>query len=253
MEQARLRGSVRRRSGTGSAPDLTPRQRRASALRASSISASATAARQLVGGGSGAPTGLEAAKARSLGPERGRPSARELARGRRGASSASSGWGGATCWPRRAAPDGLHRLDALLLEDALHALDRVALPVEQRLQPHDERDVVGAVVAPSAAALQRLDLREAGLPETEHMVRQVEILRHLADRPEGVWALVDHILLRVRLSRPEAHSSSSLTSRPLMRAFMTLDGLNTITLRGSMGTSTPVFGFARRAGPSAAR
>ncbi len=38
-----------------------------------------------------------------------------------------------------------------------------------------------------------------------------------------------------------------------MRAFMTLDGLNTITLRGSMGTSTPVFGFRPTRSPSAAR
>ena len=35
----------------------------------------------------------------------------------------------------------------------------------------------------------------------------------------------------------------SASSRPLIFAFRTLDGLNTITLRGRMGTSTPVFGL----------
>ena len=44
-------------------------------------------------------------------------------------------------------------------------------------------------------------------------------------------------------SRNEAPYPFSGSSRPLIFAFSTLDGLNTITLRGRMGTSTPVLGL----------
>ena len=56
--------------------------------------------------------------------------------------------------------------------------------------PLQQVDVVGPVVAPAAAALQRLDLGEAGLPEAQHVLRQVEVVGDLADGAEGVRALV---------------------------------------------------------------
>ena len=42
---------------------------------------------------------------------------------------------------------------------------------------------------------------------------------------------------------PYSFRLSCATSRPLILAFSTLDGLNTITRRGRIGTSTPVFGL----------
>src|SRR5580693_4579165 len=59
--------------------------------------------------------------------------------------------------------------------------------------------------------------------------------------------MTDYRLIRTETpGRPlgqEAPYSFSGTSRPLILAFSTLDGLNTITLRGRMGTSTPVLGL----------
>ena len=103
---------------------------------------------------------------------------------------------GAGLRPRRgalvAAADRLHEARALLLEDALHALDGVALAVEQMTDAAQEVDVVRPVIAPPAAALQRPDLREARFPEAQYVLRHVEVLGDLADGPERVRALVHH-------------------------------------------------------------
>ena len=56
--------------------------------------------------------------------------------------------------------------------------------------PLEQVDVVGAIVAPPAAALQRLDVGKAGLPEAQHVLRQVEVFGDLADGAECVGALV---------------------------------------------------------------
>ena len=63
-------------------------------------------------------------------------------------------------------------------------------------------------------------------------------LGDLADGPEGVRALVHRSVDGTAFTRPRRSPSP-----PLMRAFSTLDGLNTMTRRGSIGTSTPVFGL----------
>ena len=70
-------------------------------------------------------------------------------------------------------------------QQLLGASDGVALLVEEGADLAQDLDVLGAVVAPTAAALQRPDLRELALPEAQHVLRHVEIVRHLADRPEG--------------------------------------------------------------------
>lgn len=59
---------------------------------------------------------------------------------------------------------------ALLLEDALDALDGETLIVEQMTDALEELYVIGAVITPPAAALERLDLREPRFPETQHML-----------------------------------------------------------------------------------
>ncbi len=92
---------------------------------------------------------------------------------------------------RAGLPHRLHELGAVVLEDALHAADRVALAVEQVTDAAQQVDVVGPVVAPPAATLHRLDLAEPRFPEPQHMLRHVELVGHLADGAEGVRRLVD--------------------------------------------------------------
>ena len=54
----------------------------------------------------------------------------------------------------------------------------------------EEPDVLGAIVAPTAAALDRLHLDEAGLPEPQHVRRNVQRLGDLAYGAEGFGRLV---------------------------------------------------------------
>jgi hypothetical protein len=64
----------------------------------------------------------------------------------------------------------------------------------------DELDILRAVVAAPAAALHRLDLREARFPKPQHVLRQVEIFGHFADGAEGVGALVHGVALQDRIA-----------------------------------------------------
>ena len=56
--------------------------------------------------------------------------------------------------------------------------------------PLEQVDVVRTIVAAAAAALHRLDLREAGLPETQHMLGNVEFVRDFTDGTERIGRLV---------------------------------------------------------------
>src|SRR5690349_14715773 len=71
------------------------------------------------------------------------------------------------------------RLQPAFAQQALHALDRVALGVEQITYTPEQRDILRPVVAPPAAALQRLELWKLRLPEPEDMLRDMQILRDL--------------------------------------------------------------------------
>ena len=86
--------------------------------------------------------------------------------------------------------NGHDKADALLLQDALQPADGVALVVQQVLDAAQKVDVVRAIVAPATAPLQRLYFAKAGLPETQHVLRQVEIVGDLADGAECIRALV---------------------------------------------------------------
>src|SRR4051794_32945756 len=90
----------------------------------------------------------------------------------------------------RAVGEALHRFDAVLLEDPLHAADGVALAVEETADTLEQVDVVGAIIAAAAAALHRLDLGETRLPEPQHVLRNVEFLRYFADGSERIRRLV---------------------------------------------------------------
>ena len=71
-------------------------------------------------------------------------------------------------------------------KNSLHAADRVALAVQQVTHAAQQIDIVRAVIAPAAAALHRADLREAALPEPQHMLRHIDLVSDLADGAEGV-------------------------------------------------------------------
>jgi hypothetical protein len=76
--------------------------------------------------------------------------------------------------------------NAPILQDALDALDGVALAIKVVANAFEEIDVVGPIIAATAAALQRLHLREPRFPKTKHVLRDVEILGHLADGSESL-------------------------------------------------------------------
>ena len=67
------------------------------------------------------------------------------------------------------------------LQEALHALDGVAVFVEQRTDAAQEVDVLRPIVTPAAAALERANLAELAFPEAQHVLRDVEFGRNLAD------------------------------------------------------------------------
>lgn len=67
--------------------------------------------------------------------------------------------------------DGHDVFGALLLEDALDALDGETLVVEKVADTLEQLNVIGAIIAPTTATLEWLDLREPRFPETQHMLR----------------------------------------------------------------------------------
>src|SRR3990172_5556993 len=140
------------------------------------------------------------------------------------------------------------RPHAGLAQQLLHAPNRVAFAVEQAADVAQELDVLGPVVAASAAPLQRLDLTEFRLPEAKHMLGHVDLLGDLPDGAEGVRGLaaaapgLDRIAaLGHRAQRPVC--AFAALSDWLMRSLSTWDARNTRTRRGGIGTSSPVFGL----------
>src|SRR6185437_9875611 len=127
--------------------------------------------------------------------------------------------------------------DTVLLQDALHPADGVACAVQELADATQKVDVVGAVIAPPAGALHRPDLAESAFPETQHMLRDVEVVGDLADCAKGVRRFVQSP------GSPGYCESPPFSWWPLMRCLRIADGLNTITRRGEIGTSLPVLGL----------
>src|SRR3546814_2135136 len=69
-------------------------------------------------------------------------------------------------------------------QQLLDPLDRVAFAIQQLAYALQQGDVLGAIVPAATAALQRPDLIELGLPEPQDVRRDLEVVRHLADRAE---------------------------------------------------------------------
>src|ERR1700733_3340169 len=78
----------------------------------------------------------------------------------------------------------------MLLQDALHAANGVALAIEQAADALEQVDIVGAVVTPAAGALHRLALGETCPPEPQHMLGNVGVARGLADGSERIRRLL---------------------------------------------------------------
>ena len=111
----------------------------------------------------------------------------------------------------------------LILEDLLDALDGEALLIEQVPDALEQQHVLGPIVAPAAAALERLDAREARLPEAQHVLRQIELFSGFGDRAEGVGRFFQPESLRRKSYFP------ARTIDLLILDFNTLLGLNTRT------------------------
>ncbi|AOZ69741.1 hypothetical protein LPB142_10765 [Rhodobacter xanthinilyticus] len=77
-----------------------------------------------------------------------------------------------------------HRPGALILQDLLHAADRKPLFMQQFLDAAEEHDIIGAVIAPPARALHRLDLGKAAFPESQHMGGRFQQVGDLGNRAE---------------------------------------------------------------------
>src|SRR5450830_860125 len=143
-------------------------------------------------------------------------------------------------------PNRLHEFRAVLAQDALHAADGVALAVQQMANAAQQFDVVGTVITPSAAAFHRLDFAKTAFPKTQHVLRQIELIRHFTDGAKGVRRLVIQSGLTPCWNKTRywnERSAQLCSAWPLMRCLRIADGLNTITRRGEIGTSLPVLGL----------
>src|SRR6185437_4638919 len=127
---------------------------------------------------------------------------------------------------------------ALVSKNLLRTLDRETLAIQQRADAAQEIDIFGAIVAAAAGALDRTDLRETAFPEPQHMLRDIQFGRDLADGAERFRRFFAK-------SREHRHQSSppGCGVCPFMTALSTWLGRNTSTRRGAIGTSSPVFGL----------
>jgi hypothetical protein len=66
----------------------------------------------------------------------------------------------------------------------LRSPDRVTLLVKVLSNPPQQIDIFWTVIAPAPTALHRLELREFGFPEPQHMRRQFELPYDFADGPK---------------------------------------------------------------------
>ena len=103
-----------------------------------------------------------------------------------------------------AAADARYIAVAFLAQDALDAADRIAFAIEERADAFEKIDIAGPVIAPPAAALQRLDLGKTRFPEAQHVLREVQVFRNLADRPKCFRRLVQH-------QSPPSHVSGAVS------------------------------------------
>ena len=78
-------------------------------------------------------------------------------------------------------------------EQLLDSADRIAVLVEQPVDPVGERDVGGTVITAIAGALKRPQLWEASLPVAQYMLRDTEVAGELADGSESLVAFAGRL------------------------------------------------------------
>ena len=141
-------------------------------------------------------------------------------------------------------PDRLHKGRALLAQNALHTADGVTFAVKQMAHAAQQIDIFGTIKAPTATAFHRPNLREPAFPETQHVLRHVDFVGDLADGAECPRRFVHWPVPRKdSRSLPPRYGVTSAAASELIRCLRIAEGLNTITRRGEIGTSLPVFGF----------
>src|SRR5690606_3608969 len=118
-----------------------------------------------------------------------------------------------------------------VLDRLARALERVAFAIDQPVDRLHQRDVLGTVVAPAAAALERAEHRKLLLPVAEHVLADAEGVRHLTDRAQCLGGLAVVEGERLRHAPLAIRSLSFWLARKVM------------TRRGVIGTSTPVLGL----------
>ncbi|CUX23696.1 hypothetical protein AGR3A_Cc270017 [Agrobacterium tomkonis CFBP 6623] len=86
--------------------------------------------------------------------------------------------------------NGRHETVAIGFQQLLHALDGVTMVIKKVTNAFEEIDIIRTVITAAPAPFHRLDLRKACFPETQHVLRQVQLIRHFTDRPKRVGAFV---------------------------------------------------------------
>src|SRR5262245_2951497 len=151
----------------------------------------------------------------------------------------------------RQAGCGQTALEGAVAHQLLHALDGVALAVKKLADDLQQGDILRPVIAPAAAPLQGADLAEPGLPETEHVLGHVQLLRHLADGAEGGGRFFQPprgsrhgrgLGGAGALPRSGTHEAPP-SAGWLTRSLRPWDARKTKTFLGFMGTSSPVLGL----------
>ena len=75
--------------------------------------------------------------------------------------------------------------NAALAQQPLNTLDGVAVGIEEVFDVSEKVDVLRPIVTSPTASLQRADLMELRLPETQDMLGNIQIVGNLADRAKG--------------------------------------------------------------------
>ena len=135
-------------------------------------------------------------------------------------------------------------------QDLLNALDGIALIIQKMLDTAEQLDVIRTIVASPPTPLHRFYLAEFCFPEPQDVGRQIQVVCHLGNGAKGIGAFVSVHESISWSGQTECQLKSGLKygqappdRERLILSFRILLGLNTITRRGRIGTSSPVFGL----------
>src|SRR5690606_3523776 len=111
------------------------------------------------------------------------------------------------CHRRRIAAMLLDGIDAVLAQDLLYALDGVAFAMQEMANAAQQLEILGPIVATTAAALHRFDLVELDLPEAQHVLWDLELVSDFTDGPERLICLRHDMTLALKVVHsPSCHT-----------------------------------------------